>query len=495
MSDTVVPWWLEVANDRPISAFARCLSPFHPASVGDADSVDIFCPGDSTSLLGSLGSERTLLKVAYVMRAIAVAAALAVGYLRIAWPAYVAGAVFAFAFALLFLRNHRASMSYIAAAALFVTFGHWAWQAAGVVTLTALLRGLALFLVVLEVCFCVAITLRAAGDSDRWGDRFDIGAQTVLTATIGGTIGLVGSFVAIFRYSWELVPDWLMWLAMHVTPLAFSAAAVAILISSIAYTIHAPVFSFPDVMIAREILAVVRFERLEKPLPLANPTALEALANTVERVAIAFANGITTAIESTYNRQIRGLVNGLAKLIVAVINGFVRWAVNLARHVGRTTVRCFVVAKCCARWAFAVAMRFATAFALPINLAWLACAELWWFSAEFRGYVVGELPWHTPFVLVLRIGLILLILATMIALLLQMRPSVFRAKFETATTTIGPNVFLFFVVLAWTLGIVGWLTDGPYKVGWVTLTSTFLIVCVLVYIRLRRNTRALARVA
>jgi hypothetical protein len=495
MSETDVPWWLEVANDRPLSAFVHCPSPQHPANAGDADSVDVFCSADGTSLLGSLGSERALLKVAYVLRAIAVSAALAVGYFRIAWPAYVAGAVFAFAFALLFLRNHRAPMSYVATAAVFVTFGHWAWQSTGVVTLTSLLLGLALSLVVLEVCFCVAITLRAASESDEWREQFDVGVQTMLTAIIGVTIGLVGSMAAIFRYSPELVPDWLMWLAMHITPLAFSAAVLAILISSIAYTIHAPVFSFGDVMTAPEVLGVARFDRLEKPLPLTNPTSLEALANTVERVAIAFANGVTTAIESAYNRHIRGLVNGLVKLVVAVINACVRGAVKLARHVGRTTARFFVVAKFCARQGFAVAKRFTTAFALPLSLTWLACAELWWLASEFRAYIAGEVPWHTPILSLLRIALILVILATMIALVLQIPFSAFRIKLEIAATTIGANAFLFFVLVAWTLGIVGWLTNGPYKVGWVTLTSTGLIVCVLVAIRLRRNAQAIARVA
>lgn len=237
----------------------------------------------------------------------------------------------------------------------------------------------------------------------------------------------------------------------------------------------------------REILAVVRFGRIPMPTSATRLTTLELFANTIERVAVAFANGVTAAVENAYNRQLRGFVNGAAETTVALANACYRAAVKLARHTARTLRRSGAVAGRCASWSRTLGLRFGSAFALPVALAWLACGELWRIAAEFRAYVARETAWFSPISSLLRAVLVLVACAGMTMSLLQIKPSTFGRKFVTTASVIGGNAFLFFVVIAWTLGTVGWLSDGPYRVGWVTLASTGVIACVLIAPRSRRR--------
>jgi hypothetical protein len=478
-----VPWWVEIADDAPRLGLSKC------ASCGaETDSVDVFCPNDDASLLGQLASERTLLKATYVLRAIAVAAALAVGYLRWAWPAYVAGVVFAAAFALLFVRNHRAALAYLAVVVASVAAGHGIWEAMGGLGLGSVVIGALLFALIAELLFVAGVTLRMASQVSQWGREFDVSSQTVLTTAIGFTMTIAALVVLALAYITEdVIVDWLSWGALHVAPLTASASVIAILVSSVAYTIRASMFVVPDAVSYREVLASVRFDRIPMPPSGARLTALELFANTMQRAAIAFANGVTTAVESAYNRQVRGVINGLARAMVALANTCYRAVVKLARHTARTLRRSGVVAARCASWSWALGSRFTTAFALPIALAWLVCAELWWLAAEFQGYVAGEAPWFSPIVSLLRAILVAAAGAAMTMTLLRIPPVTFGRKFATTASAIGGNAFLFFVVIAWTLGIVGWATDGPYRVGWVTLTSTGVIACVLIALRTRKR--------
>lgn len=481
--DEAVPWWVEVANDAPRLGFSRC------ASCGaETDSVDVFCPNDDASLLGQLASERTLLKATYVLRAIAVAAALAVGYLRWEWPAYVAGVIYAAAFALLFVRNHRAALIYLAVVMASVAAGHGIWEVTGGIGFGRVVIGTLLIALIAELFFVAGVTLRMASQVSQWGREFDIGSQTVLTTAIGFTITFAALVaLAAASITADATLRWLSWGALHVAPLTASASAIAILVSSVAYTIRAPMFAVPDAVSYREILTIIRFDRIPKPSSVARLTSLELFAITIQRAAIAFANGVTAAVESAYNRQVRGFVNGLAKATVAVANTCYRALVKLSRHTARTVRRSGAVAARCASWSWALGSRFVTAFALPAALAWLICAELWWIAAEFQAYVAGEAPWFSPIVSLLRAILVAAAGAALSMIVLRIPPATFGRKFVTTASAIGGNAFLFFVVIAWTLGIVGWATDGPYRVGWVTLTSTGVIACVLIALRTRKR--------
>ncbi len=477
-----VPWWVEIAGDAPREGFAKCAT-----CPTEADSVDVFCPNDDSSLLGQLASERTLLKATYLLRAIAVAAALAVGYLRWAWPAYAAGVIFASAFALLFARNHRAVLTYLALVLVSAAAGHWIWKGIGDVPFGHVVIGVLLIAIVAELLFVVGMTFRTAADASQWSGEFDVGVQTVLTTAVGLTITFAAlATSAAASVTAELVPEWLAWGAMHVAPLTASASVIAILVSSVAYTIRAPMFAVDDAVKYHEILAIIRLERIHMPVSAKRLTSLELFANTIQRAAIAFANGVTSAVESAYNRQIRGFVNGLAKTIVVVANACYRGLVKLARHTARTLRRSGTVAARCASWAWALGSRFASAFAFPVALAWLLCAELWLIASEFQAYIAHETPWFTPMVSGLRVILVTAACAAMTMVVLRIPLSKFGRKFVTTASAIGGNAFLFFVVIAWTLGIVGWLSDGPFRVGWVTLVSTGVIACVLIALRTRR---------
>ena len=54
----------------------------------------------------------------------------------------------------------------------------------------------------------------------------------------------------------------------------------------------------------------------------------------------------------------------------------------------------------------------------------------------------------------------------------------FFEKMLNALSIFGTSAFLFFVLSAWLFGIIGMLTDGPYRIGWVTISSTLVLVAV-----------------
>lgn len=126
MKDSHVPWWLELAQEERQEEFAKC------ATCGTAaDSVDVVCPKDDTVLIAGAARERQITVVAYVLRSLIVLAAIAIGYLRWAWPAYVVGVIMAFSFALLFVRNHRVALTYLSVAGVAVAAGHGMWATLG----------------------------------------------------------------------------------------------------------------------------------------------------------------------------------------------------------------------------------------------------------------------------------------------------------------------------------------------------------------------------
>ena len=371
MSDSRVPWWLELSQDEARQEFTKCAT-----CHASADSVDVVCTKDDTALTGGVVSESQLTFAAYVLRALVVLAALAVGYLRWAWPAYVVGVILGFVFAMLFLRNHRAALTYLSAAGALVGVSHGLWATLAYPHIADVAWIVVLIALTADIAFIVRIT--AVVSDDGVFPDLNIAAQTAWMTSAGVVTVCAGTLAAGLAYSGaHFVPRWLMWGATHVTPLAASIVAFAILVSSILYTLASPVFSVDDVLHYREIIRPILLQRLVMPDYTRTVGAYERIAATVERILIGFANGLTSAVEAAYNRQWRGLVNGFARTCIEVANCVYRWIVKTARHIARVGVRCIEVMTKCSQWCWILTRRFASAFIAPVFLAWIACAELW----------------------------------------------------------------------------------------------------------------------
>jgi hypothetical protein len=480
MSNSQSPWWAELAFESPINDFSTCV-----ACGESVDSMDVVCPIDDTSLLGAFATERAITIAAYVLRGLVVLAALAIGYLRWAWPTYCVGVILALTFALLFLRNHRTALRYLAVVGLLVGAGH------GLLMATDYFRFGDIFWVALTVVFisdlAFIVGMTRLVSEDNVFPQIGTTTQTTMTGSLGlVTFGATILLALLGHFNAAPVPSWLSWASLHGAPLAISVTTFALLVSAIAYTIHSPDFSVRDPVLYREILGVVRFGRIPSYARASVNGELERLIVSLERLLIRFANSVTSAIETAYNSHIRAFVNRTAQLVVALVNALYRLLVKTGRHIARVAVRFAVLTLYCVRWSASLSRRFATAFLLPAMLAWIACTQLWSIACEIRGYILSDLSWATPVFSLLRIVLVLTLLAGSTAVMLEASPGKFASKLSAAGASLGGRAFLFFVFVAWSLGLLGWLTGGPFHVGWVTLVSTTMIIAALLALRARR---------
>ncbi|HUW09932.1 MAG TPA: hypothetical protein VM537_09380, partial [Anaerolineae bacterium] len=93
-------WWERLVFERPREEFTAC-----PTCSTVYDSVDVVCTADNAALVGTQMADSRKTAIVNAVRIVAVAVALAVGYLNWTWPTYVFGAFIVISFFGLFLRN------------------------------------------------------------------------------------------------------------------------------------------------------------------------------------------------------------------------------------------------------------------------------------------------------------------------------------------------------------------------------------------------------
>ena len=80
-------WWERLVFERPREEFTAC-----PTCSTVYDSVDVVCTADNAALVGTQMADSRKTAIVNAVRIVAVAVALAVGYLNWTWPTYVFGA-------------------------------------------------------------------------------------------------------------------------------------------------------------------------------------------------------------------------------------------------------------------------------------------------------------------------------------------------------------------------------------------------------------------
>lgn len=475
MTGTALPWWLALATETVNASSSRCRT-----CRTSNDSVDVFCSLDGVSLLGKLLSERSLYFTAYVLRGIVIAAAVAVGYLRLEWAAYIASAILVGAFASLFVRNHRLTMNYLVGTFSVIVAGYAIWQTEGGRFGAEILVAALLTAVCSEFLFLGSATLLLLPEPDS-GDALGMTPWTALTAAVGMTVTAACLGVLLIeRFDSSWIPDWLVWIVRHAVTLAASIFTAALLIASIAHTLNGPAFQVTDPIRYAPPLKPVNLRRLTLPRRAPPRSYIDTMAATLERASIFFANGLIGAVEQTYNQQVRFIINGFWRVCVAIANAVYRTVVKLLLHVERTSRRWGLLAARSFGWSCVIAWRYTFRFILPITAGVVAAWQLWNTAGLLDAYIAREAAWYTPLGVLLRWAVVTSVLAVSTMLSVHVGVASALRKFAAAAIPLGSNGFFFFVLIAWTLGVIGTFTDGPYRIGWVTITSTIIIAGVLI---------------
>jgi hypothetical protein len=479
-------WWERLVFERPKEVFTICMS------CGTLnDSIDVVCTVDNAVLVGTHMADSTNALIINSLRAMAVAVALAVGYLNWTWPTYAFSGFAVIAFFGLFLRNHSISrLFFITISTLsFIGYGVWKTLALEDPPLLHVIGVILTVLLVLELLFLVAYTLRTGGNDPRtnWMLSNDVdlrlGTLTWITLTILCILGVITNWLArefVYRFLPLVNFNSLVLRGALVT---FGAGEIAALVSSTVYSLQGGPFYIADRWTYGPILHERAFRRVPQASPLTSASWIARFGHVVKRAAVAAQNVAIEKLENACNHIVRRL-NNLWHTAVRIGNSVRRAVIKAKLHIIRSWRRFIVLNRWCAKWAWHIEIRYVKVFVIPLMLYLLGAICLYTMGELFFAYVHGGsalIPVHLLFW-----GVVVIIFFTIgTALLFHISLFSFFEKMLNALSVFGTSAFLFFVLSAWSLGIIGMLTGGPYRIGWVTIMST--LVLVVVFFRARRR--------
>jgi len=469
-------WWERLVFEKVIEKFIRC-----PTCQAYNDSADVVCNNDSGTLAGGRLSNRAKTILINVLRVAALGVALAVGYLHWMWPTYVFASLLTVAFFSLFLRNHSIILRYFLVISIVTLIGEFAWRAAkpeGRFSSQIIWVMLLAFLLT-ELLFLVFYSLRTGHDArEDWlrNHQVDVGLRTLtwiafmLTASVLAAAAFVSSLI---------MPEWLPMMASRILTLQlillpFNAALVTALISSTIYSLKGTPFAVADRWKHRCILDYWRRRFLyyeSRPFS----SWRQRMIETTRRIAISSANRMLRGIADSCDYFIVRCVNNLALTAVKIANSLRRIAIKTALHLRRSLRRFFQISKWSAQWALHAELVYSAAFLIPPISILVGAGLLYGVSEDFFAYV-HQGPALLPIYLGLKILGVAVLFTLALSLLLHNGFFAFVEKMLNALSIFGTSAFLFFLLTAWVLGIVGTVMSGPYRIGWVTILSTLLLI-------------------
>lgn len=489
-------WWEKLLFQRPIREFSTC------AGCGTVNnSIDVVCVTDNSVLVGVEISAKDQARLINFLRAMAVGVALAVGYLSLLWPVYVFVGLAMIAFFSLFLRNHSSTWYFFLTISILSYLGYGIWNIIDPKT-PPLFYAIGLTfsgLLVLVLLFLVIYTLRTSTDDPRhqWmlQRNIDLHLGTVvwislmLTSTILFLVG-ASMYRAIPQFFHLFISERnLDILFLQGAVLALGTGEITALVASTVYSLRAQAFDVQDKWIYRPIAHDKSFERLPVVRRPTIMTWINRFSSTVQRIVTASANRLIDGIENAYNNFYVRFINNLAQTAIRIANTIRKVIIKTALHIARSLTRFWVLNRWCFTWSWHVMTQHVQVFVVPAMLCFICALLTLNIGADFFSYVHGGI-WYTPLVLLAKsIGLLMLFsIAT--GLLSHLNLFSFFEKVLNALSIFGTSAFLFFVLSAWLLGIAGMLTEGPYRVGWVTILSTLTLLLVF-GIAQRRATKSM----
>lgn len=492
--DTKLSWWERLILERPRNDFTEC-----PSSETLNDSIDVVCSKCNTILIGIQLSNIAKSLVINFLRGAAVVVAFAVGYLNWTWPTFALSNILVIMFFSLFLRNHKNTRNFFFVVSAFSFIGYGVWKTLNPQNPSFLqVIGLLLtVLLVLELLFLVLYTLRTSSNDFRkyWlrSNNIDLGSSTLTWVTLTLTITLFCILAVVTNL---ITPTFVQMFiqnnnfnsfALRGALLAFSATQVAALISSTVYSLKGHPFSVLDRWTYKPILRKCDFSRVHVAQHLDAITWTLRLKHSIKRFAIVASNRIIQGIENAYNYFIVSFLNNLARAAIKITNTIRCMIIKTIRHIIRSLKRFILLNKWCIKWAWHVGVQYAKVFMLPLVLFIVSTMLLYSISDDFFSYVHDDSAF-IPIIIFIK-SLALIILFTVgTGFLSHANLLVFFEKTLNALSIFGTSAFLFFVLSAWLLGIIGMLTSGPYRIGWVTILSTLALVSVFFLSKRRQST-------
>lgn len=487
---------------RLIPTYSTC-----PECGEQTDSLDVVCSTDSAVLSGANYSKSTQTNILRLIRVAFVAMAFALGYLKWTWPVYLFGYFITLAFFTLFVRNHSATRNYLITMGVLISLSMGIWyfylQSRVEIKLEFFLLHIAHLILIVSLIFTIAYTLRTRSSDFRQAWRVKMQLDNDISNGLLTWIAFVFSLgflliLMLFFYKYfprfDLVQEYLPMENMTVQLIrasfySFATGLVSIMISSTIYSLRGNSFRVLDRWNYRPLLSEKKFRRVNGGGVITIQNWTDRISATVQRVVTSSSNRIIAAIEGSYNLLFVGSVNNLARITIRIANTVRRGMIKIALHIGRSLGRFSRILQWGILWAIHVLRHYWRSFILPIITLFLLAWASFQISQLAYSYI-HDGSWNLPFNMLFIAIVVFIALSLSISLLMKTNILSFGEKILDAFAVFGTSAFLFFVLSGWVLGIIGIVMNGPYRIGWVTLTSTaFVIVIFLIAQRKADSTR------
>ena len=208
--------------------------------------------------------------------------------------------------------------------------------------------------------------------------------------------------------------------------------------------------------------------------------SVASIVNALNRAGFAALDRLILTVDKAYNYLLVRFVNGLIQSIIRTANTVRRVVIKSVLHLMRVVRRILYTNKWVVKWLLDVGRSYAKVFVVFPLLVWFGATLLFLACTQFYEYIHGG-PLYLPFTIFLLGAAVLAIMPMAVKQLLQVSMADFGEKALNATAIFGLYSFLTVLVTSWLLGVAGTvLSQGPYRLGWVTITSTVILIAVIV---------------
>jgi hypothetical protein len=502
-------WWETLILESPRSDEVPCPNSecIHAQKGQRNDSIDVVCMNDDALLIGINieKSKKRMINMGFFI--ISLLVALAVGYLRWFWPIYFFGGAISITFFALFFRRHRTTLRYylILTLAAYLGLVFWRLYMPGQWNLFQVSGIILLALLLLELFFFTIHALVTRNDAGRaWlgENQKETPEQGIVAwlavllafAIMSLILSVAAAFVPQVQTRDLLISAFLQFALIIVILAEISAFGLSSL-----WSLRGEPFEIKDLWEYKPILKPIEFDRVERrKIDQKNPW-LKRLSDSIDRFRVVSVNTMIEAVEGGYNNFVVRFINNFARSLIRLANLARRTLIVIARHMARTIKRFWNINKWALRWTWRIVRSYTRVFVAPPLLFWFGAVELYILSINVLSYVHGG-SFLLPLVITVN-GLLVFLLMTLAAsfLLAQRRTkkegsvmdyNIFTLveKVLAAVPFFGTWGYILFLILAWGLGIYGVLTEGPYRIGWVTITATIILAAVI-FVTQRQSSR------
>jgi hypothetical protein len=295
--DDIRNWREELILTRPHKASVKC-----PDCGTLNDSTDVVCMRDSYTLTGQALSSTSRTIIINILRTLAVAVALAAGYLKWLWPAYIYADLLIGTFFALFLRCHRTALRYFLFVICVDSIMYLIWQSADPAA-NIFFEGLLIIsavLLLLEPIFFIDYTLHLGPQSreillKRYSMDANEGSLTWIALMLTAS-GLCFLILVLSQISNEfLIDGGFQNIICSLGITAIGGAETCALVASTIYTLRGEPFWVSNRWLPQQLHGRI-FKRVGTRSR-SITTWQDNLVYTVDRIIVKLTNGMINAVE------------------------------------------------------------------------------------------------------------------------------------------------------------------------------------------------------